>query len=199
MSIEISEVKSLPLYQIMGAPVLALVQAEAQAAQATAEFIERVGFVVSEDDGLDDARDVDHIGQLRMFTFHYQKPGATGGMQDFQVQIPLLSLIPIPSVQVKEAEIEFDVHIHDMYSQDLGSIAHARDSDEGDFLAPQRVGLRAGFDKRGSEYPMKVKMKIEEAHVPSGMLALFKVMDQSINSILIPPKPTPEPIDPPSS
>jgi len=199
MSIEVSEVKSLPLFQIMGAPILALVQAEAQAAQATAEFIERVGFISSEDDPPENARDVDHIGQLRMFTFHYQKPGASGGMETFQVQIPLLSLVPIPSVQVKEAEFEFDVHIHDMYSQDLGSIAHDEESDEGDFLARQRVGLRAGFDKRDFSYPMKVKMKIEEAHVPSGMLALFKVMDQSISSHVMPPTPASETVDPTSS
>ena len=44
MARQISELQSLPFHQIIGAPLLALVQGQAQAAQATAEFIDRIGF-----------------------------------------------------------------------------------------------------------------------------------------------------------
>ena len=39
------ELYSLPFYQILGAPLIALVQADAQAAQISSEFIETIGFI----------------------------------------------------------------------------------------------------------------------------------------------------------
>ena len=47
----IAQSSAMWLYQLIGAPLNALVKAEAQAASTTAEFIERYGFNPPEDPG----------------------------------------------------------------------------------------------------------------------------------------------------
>ena len=57
-----SEINDVPLYQVIGAPLLALVQAEAQSAQATARYIQEIGFENSTENPLE-------FGNLKSITF----------------------------------------------------------------------------------------------------------------------------------
>ncbi|MDC0710178.1 DUF2589 domain-containing protein [Stigmatella sp. ncwal1] len=184
MSMDISKEgggdKSLQFYQLIGAPLTALVQAEAQAAQVTAEFIERIGFeqapaAVSPSS---DKPAVDAPRRLRMLTFHYDKQDKTGKRQTYQVQIPLLSLIPIPAIQIKTAEIEL--------MADIRGVKKARSStqvgDESkDFLSRERLELKMGM--RGGKSPtamqVKVRMNVEQADIPSGLSRLLHTLDES--------------------
>ena len=96
------DLSSVPLYQIIGAPLLALVQAETQAAQATANFIQQVGFYDDEEG----------ISRLKVVTFRYSKTGVDGNPIEFVVEIPVLSIVPIPTISVREATIDFAVEIN---------------------------------------------------------------------------------------
>ena len=44
MAVRLTDPEALHLYQLIGAPLLAVIQAEAQAAQVSADFISRIGF-----------------------------------------------------------------------------------------------------------------------------------------------------------
>jgi hypothetical protein len=99
-----SDITDVPLYQIIGAPLLALVQGEAQAAQATARFIQEIGFESSQDEPL-------QFGRLKTVTFRYSKTSVGGTISQLEVEIPVLSIVPIPTLQIREAEIDFSVEI----------------------------------------------------------------------------------------
>jgi hypothetical protein len=185
MSLEVSKVgggeKSLQFYQLIGAPLTALVQAEAQASQVTAEFIERVGFEppvagVPMTEGSEPAKPPPR--RLRMLTFHYDKQDKTGRRQTYQIQIPLLSLIPIPAIQIKTAEIELTAHIRGV--QKASSTTQIGDSGD-DFLSRDRLELKMGMRgaKNTSALQVRVKMNVEQADIPSGLSRLLHTLDES--------------------
>lgn len=182
MARQISELHSLPFHQIIGAPLLALVQGQTQAVQSTIEFIERVGFVADADAA------EDQLGRLRMVQFSYQKPDDFGEPVDYTVSLPMLSLVQIPGIQIKEAELEFFVKINDVQRTNTVTRASAADADAGDWLAKDRVEFRAAMgsmesgssDQRRTEIQMKVNIKVEQAEVPAGLSRLFGLMEQAV-------------------
>ena len=190
MARQISEMHSLPFYQIVGASLLALVQGQAQAAQATAEFIERVGFVGAGETPNGEADEVgNHLGQLRMAKFSYQKRADDGTAQTSEVEIPILSMIPIPGIQIKEADLEFFVKITDIQKEAAQTAVHSENGNNEEWLAPSRVEFRAAMGRMESaasttehriDFQMKVSMKVEQAEIPTGLAHLFRVMDQAI-------------------
>lgn len=180
---QIQENRSLNLYEVIGAPLLALVQAEAQSAQATAEFIERLGFDRSVTSGEND------LGQLRMITFRYQKPGIDGTPEVFELNIPLLSLLPIPILQVRHADFEFYIRIVDSLTEQDTTVASTGEG--GQFLDPTRKQLRATLGRLPStsttgrtslDANMKINVRMEQADIPMGLSRLLEVMDQSTSS-----------------
>ena len=101
--------KGLSLYEIIGAPLHALVEAETHAARATAEFIRDFGFEKRPSESKGDV--IDDFGKLRTVTFIQEKRERDGELVQYRIEIPLLSLVPIPALQIKDAELEFYVKI----------------------------------------------------------------------------------------
>ena len=193
MARQISEVQSLPFHQLVGAPLLALVEGQAQAAQATVEFIQRVGFLpVETNDGqLADAEAPEsNMGALRMAQFSYQRTDDDGQLQTMNVQVPVLSLVPIPAIQIKEAELEFYIKIADIRREMGHSIASASGDDPEDWASSNKVGFRASIGRmqtstnsqQSTELQMHVKMKVEQADVPEGLLRLLAALDKGFSS-----------------
>lgn len=186
MARQISEIQSLPFYQIIGAPLMAVVQGQTQAAQATAEFIERVGFEPGENK--------EGIGSLRMVVFTYQKPGPDGTSLTYKAEVPILSLVPIPSIQVKRADFEFNVKITDVQVSDTKIAMASQAAESGDWLSNGRTEFRATMGKMMSsaseqqtlDLQMKVTIRAEQADITAGMAHLFRIFDQSISSASIP-------------
>ncbi|WP_436515330.1 DUF2589 domain-containing protein [Ekhidna sp. To15] len=182
MARQLSELQSLPFHQIIGAPILAIVEGQAQSAQATAEFIERVGFKQKEDG------EEEEIGDLRMVTFTYQKPDIDGEQKTYKLELPLLSIVPIPSIEVKEAEMEFNIKVADVQTFDVQSKFGDAEAETADWYSKKKVEFRASMgsmtasEGRKTDIQMNVKMKLEQGELPIGVQQLFRVMEQTINS-----------------
>ena len=107
-----SDYGALTLYQLIGAPLKALIDAEAQAAMATARYIEKVGFdPAPEAEGVAAEPFETPLGDLRTVKFKVRRPDAEGEAAESQVELPLLSMLPIPAMQIKNAELEYAVKI----------------------------------------------------------------------------------------
>src|SRR4051794_35936461 len=87
------------LQDLIAAPVVALLDADAHAARRFADFLGDYGF------GAD--------GALRTFTFHYSRTTPSGQSEVVSVAIPAIALIPLPALQVKDAQFRFGVRILD--------------------------------------------------------------------------------------
>lgn len=186
----------LSLAQLIGAPIHALVDAEAQAAMATARFIRAVGFTGSSDSdgGMGD------LGDLQMARFTRRRRNADGTEEDIEVQIPLLSMLPIPALQIKDAELDYTVKI--VQTEAMPS----REAEVNRLMGPKRMGplreapatLRATFardarpsDRRSVDMLVKMKLRIEQADMPGGLAQLLALATETSRQTPLPP-PEPE-------
>ena len=178
----VTDITSIPLYQILGAPLLAIVQAEIQAAQTTTQFIEQVGFYTEEEaEALGDGH---HYGDLRTVTFSYTKTGVGGQETTFKVSVPIISIVPIPAIQVKEATVDFAVEINDAVELESNTqLSVSPASNQDDSIESRLVMFKAGLASSDSKTAMKVSMTIEQADTAVGMQALYRVMEQGISSV----------------
>jgi hypothetical protein len=189
----ISDPSSVDLYAIIGAPLLAIVQAEAQAAQATASFIEKVGFEPPSGNAGDLA-----YGRLKMLTFTYSKLTAGGDRAVFEVEIPVLSVVPIPSLEVRDATIDFSVEVTDVVRLDEPTAINARatgtaspvdDASDGTpvlgrdrSMNSELVAFKGSLGRHDSSTGLKIHLEVGQAATPTGLLSLFRLMEQGVNA-----------------
>ena len=108
-----SQFSALPMESLIGGPLQAAATAQGTLASITSEFIQNVG--LEDDNGSLKARTV---------AFDYQKPvktsttdpttGAvtdTWDKQDMDLQVPLLTIVKAPNLQVKEVNVTFDMEV----------------------------------------------------------------------------------------
>jgi Protein of unknown function (DUF2589) len=96
----VTSVEALELSQLLGALLGSVVDAQAASARATVDFIEDVGFEVSGTER-----------RMRTVTMRYTKKDENGEFADFEVEVPLLALVNVPSLAVKHAVLTFGYDI----------------------------------------------------------------------------------------
>ncbi len=171
----------LSLAQLIGAPIHALVDAEAQSAMATARFIRSVGFV-GNGDGMGE------LGDLQMARFKRRRSNADGSDEEVEVQIPLLSMLPIPALQIKDAELDYTVKIiqTEALPQRQAEINQLMTTKRQGPLGEPPATLRAAFareqrpgDRRSVDMLLKMKLRIEQADMPAGLAQLLALAGES--------------------
>lgn len=231
MAMQPTDPEAMQLYQIIGAPLLAVIQAEVQAAQVSADFIRRVGFnapplplpagsppegpasppegAAPPEQGGDGAQkakskpedkplqDGGEMGDLKIAEFSIERRDAQGNSQPYVVRVPVLSLYPIPLLQVKNAEFDYNIRI---ISRVPLQSPDQEDVDTGytpskDYLSPDRVELKGmlgpglGRGETTSAMSMRVKIQMEQSDIPAGLTKLLSIMDQNVSATPAPPKP----------
>lgn len=182
---EIRGITSIDLGELIGAPLAAMVEAEARAAMATAEFIEEVGFKDGEVDP-----------QLRMARFRYTKPDASGQPAEFTVEVPLLALMPIPALQIKEATVGLAARITELRAPAKATPTTPAATPTAiptkslllEQIRARRVKIAAqpvaSSGVRGQEvhssYDLDISIKLGQADVTVGLERLLQVLDQAV-------------------
>ena len=104
--------RPLPLEQLIGAPLRALVLGQGIAAQATAAFISEVGFNPRPGPGGEPS--------VRTLEFTYihpvPDPANPGGIINtpVRVSVPLLTVVSMPNVAIAEATVTFGANVVDL-------------------------------------------------------------------------------------
>mgnify|MGYP003571216336 CR=1 FL=1 len=165
--------------------------------QVTARFVRAVGFTgpkEGEPGGMGD------LGDLQMARFTRRRRNADGTEEDVEVQIPLLSMLPIPALQIKDAELDYTVKI--VQTEALPQ----RQAEVNQLIKPQDAGplreppatLRATFarepragDRRSVDMLVKMKLRIEQADMPAGLAQLLALAGETTRQTPLPPPETP--------
>jgi hypothetical protein len=187
--------EALSLAQLIGAPIHALVDAEAQSAMATARFIRSVGFEAPESGAPGD------LGALQMARFKRRRRLADDTEEDYEIEIPLLTLLPIPALQIREADLEYTVKIIQTEAlpeqrRQLVQSLQLKDTLPIDPPATMRAAYtsdttRAG--RRSVDMLLKMKVRIEQADMPAGLARLLNLATESLNQRRLGPPPEPTP------
>lgn len=134
------------------------------------------------------------VGKLRALEFNYRTSDSFG-VHKQKVSIPLLTLVPLPLLQVKEADFDFDIQIIDAVSADKNAtfslkspeIASATQDGASEGLrlrvSMAASNIEAGEDvkrRQGLSANMKVKVKMQQADMPGGLSNLLSLTTNSL-------------------
>ncbi len=174
----------MALHQLISAPLVATLEADAMTTRSYINFLQEVAFEPNPngDPGL---------GKLRTFTFQYMQADGRGKTLK-SVQIPVISLIPIPLLQIKEATFDFEIKILDAVSEtkeeSYSFEEQAPDKQEKNQPLSMRAALapQTGNSKNQRDNSltanMKVKVVMQQADMPSGLANLLSL---SANNMVI--------------
>lgn len=175
------------LHELISAPLVAMVQADALAARATVEFVEDVGFLESAASTAGSPQ----APALRMANFRFRKADETGELKEFEASIPLLALMPIPSLQIREGRVKLAAKIVDVSVETAPAAPSAPPARTvgSKLLAARRLNFvtkpvaSSGSktqETRGS-FDLDIEITMSQADVPVGMEKIFQLMDSAIN------------------
>lgn len=167
----------MELKDLIAGPLVATIEADALSAQRYLDYLFRVAF-----ETYDAASG--KAGKLRMLTFDYNANDITGQYRR-TISIPLLSLIPLPLLQVQEADFDFDIRVLEASSTQQKSVfsfsegTDRKDDTERDFrlrvaMSPShRNGKESYAFGHSMDANMKVHVKMKQADMPGGLSVLL--------------------------
>jgi len=177
----------LELQQLIAGPLIATIEADALSAQKYLHYVMNVAFESYNPQ-------TGETGKLRFLTFSYNEQDGDS-MQRRTVNIPLLTLIPLPLLQVQEADFDFDIKILDAlyekadekFSGEEGRTVNTNPDNRGfkmrASLAPQQSeGKRTGELQQSLTANMKVRVKMRQADMPAGM---SNILHLAANNVMV--------------
>lgn len=139
-------------------------------------------------------RNTGKAGKMRTLDFTYQTQDV-GGPHTQRISIPLLTLVPLPLLQVKEADFDFDIQIVDALSADKdaafslknGSSPEEEESTEGvklrvSMAQASREGKTTEGVRKSLTANMKVKVRMQQADMPGGLSNLLHLTTSNVQS-----------------
>lgn len=131
-------------------------------------------------------------GKLRTLDFTFTSQDVNGTRLQ-RISIPLLTLVPLPLLQVKEADFDFDIQIIDAVSADRDATFSFKkekkqsEENEGDgvklrvSMAPSTVRGNVKTTTQQSLFAnMKIKVKMEQADMPGGLSNLLQLTTNNL-------------------
>lgn len=174
------EFKGLPMESLIGAPLTAACESNLQLAKATAEFIETVGF----------EKDKDGNSQIRTANFAYNAQNEKGEQQKVNIDVPLLSVVQIPSLKVDLVDITFDMEIKTSEESKEEKTTNAKYSVEGSAgWGPFKVKAsvsgsvsahKENTRKTDNSAKYHVQVKASDHGMPEGLARVLDLMNNSI-------------------
>jgi hypothetical protein len=177
----ITAVEALELGQVLGSLLSSIVQAQAESARATVDFVESIGFEAAGD-----------TERMRTVRLRYTKKDENGESAEFEVQVPLLALVNIPSLAVREAKLilSYDVVTASTEASTdpeptLPTLRRLPAATLTGFIRPQSPSTPAG--RRTASLDLEVTL--EQQAVPIGVERLFDLAELGITEEPAPEEP----------
>ena len=217
------ELSSIDFESMIGGPLIAVVNAQAQAALSSVNFIKSVGFKAGES-GDPEAQDT---GEPIYVTFKYPKevapyqpaveavdavaasaegvtpvvaavaaveakPAVPAQIQEMKLEVPILTLLPIPFIRIDEATVDFNAKITTMeykkvdtsFKIDASLEAKARWG-----WGSAKLKVSTSYQRntqQGSKvdrtYSMNVHIKAVQDEMPAGMEKVLGILEDAMRS-----------------
>lgn len=181
---------SLPFGNIIGGPMKAAIEAQALAAQATVDFIQTVGFTTSQPTG------AGSWGSVRTLTFTYSQQDINGSAQTATLNVPVLTVVPIPHLRIDEMTIDFMVKITEEYknSREGSSEAKFDTSATGSFkpwwgqananfnasLSAKHSSSHSSSSRFQTEATMNVHVRAVQDSMPGGLQRMLTILENAV-------------------
>lgn len=185
MPVSGQELATLDFANLIGGPLNAVVQAQAKAAITTANFINEVGFKkkIVNNAPTNDKEPVN-------VTFKYSRRNDNGNNQNFELTVPLITMLPIPYITVNEAEIEFNAKITSVnestITDKVDTVTEFSAGRSFWFVSAslksktsyQKTSVASGKEER--TFDMHVRVLAKNQDMPAGTERLLTILEGSI-------------------
>lgn len=170
---------ALPMEQIIGGPLQAVIKAQSMAASTTANFIKQVGLSTSGTSSV--ARTVD-------FSFDRKKVQDDGSTSNETVNlsVPLLTIIPVPYIRVQEALIDFQCTVSSSTIDTSKSSFGLDVSASGGFFGCD-FSVNASYSTESTHQSevtrtatLKVQVKAVQDQMPAGLSKVLDILQTAI-------------------
>lgn len=173
----------MELKDLISGPLVATIDADSISARRYLNHLLELAFESYD-------RETGEAGKLRTLDFTYGNHDV-GGARMQRVSIPLLTLVPLPLLQVKEADFDFDIRIVDAVSSDKDATFSLKNGTSGDEDSPEGVKLRVSMaanaegnvkstTQQSLSANMKVKVRMEQADMPGGLSNLLHLTTNNL-------------------
>ena len=147
---------------MLGAPLKACVDAQAQAATATSDYIDRVCFKYNPQT---------NVYETETISFTY-----TTDEGEKRITVPLISVMPIPYIQIRHVDLKFAADVSVSDGQLVAKVATENNSDK----AKKEENEEITTDFK-SDLKVDINIKASSADMPMGVARLLQFMQQNIN------------------
>lgn len=177
--------QAIPFGSIIGGPLKACIEAQAMAAQTSWQFIQEVGLNTDPKTGQKEAVNV---------SFQFMQNGRM-----VQLNVPLLTIVPIPYIAIHDIDINFKANI----SASSSSVSEQSSSSALDAGAEVTAGLKVGpfhmdakmnanysskkdskatqESKYSVEYTMDVAIKAGQDSMPAGLAKVLELLGSALD------------------
>lgn len=172
----------MELKDLISGPLVATIDADSLSARRYLNYLFELAFESYD-------KTTGKVGKIRTLDFTY-KSSDVSGKRTQRISLPILTLVPLPLLQVKEADFDFDIQIIDAVSQDKNAtfslsgdnsteksegvklrVSMAPSSGEGSLRSKSQSSLTAN---------MRVKVKMEQADMPGGLSNLLQLATNNL-------------------
>ena len=160
-----SSLKSLPFGNIIGGPLVACVEAQAQAARTSWEFIQNVGLYTEGEEK-----------KTVNVSFQFIKDGHMA-----QITVPLLTIVPIPYIAINSIDINFKANIS-ASAASTETENWARGSMNASYSS-KKDSSATKDSKYSVEYTMDVAVHAGQDSMPAGMAKVLEMLNNSISVV----------------
>jgi len=189
------ELASLDFESMIGGPLVAVVNAQAQSAMATVNFLKEVGFKKPEGDLAIPGQD-SGVGEPIYVTFRYDKEvaDADGGIEvkPFDLTVPVLTMLPIPYLRVEETTISFNAKINSIEYRKTDTnfnVDTATSASAGWLWGSAKLKVSTSYQRSTKEgnsvnrtYSMAVTVRAVQDEIPAGVDRILGILEDSITS-----------------
>lgn len=158
------------LHQLLAAPLAALVRAEALSAMALLDVIGQIGFQPAT------AAAPETLGALRMASFTYPRQLPDGSVRTMTMELPLLSLVPLPVLAVKDGSFVFDVALTGLRAVPPTEAQRASGMSEVALTVALPPTAASGTTAPAPPV-MNVHLNVVRGDFPNGIINLLQVMN----------------------
>lgn len=170
-----SELNNIDFKKMIAGPLQAAVDAQIASSMATIQFINEVGF-----------RDNGGTRELVMVDFSHKRDGVDAEgkpvSKDVSIRVPLLAMLPIPSLRIEQVIIDFNVKLNSVETS-ATSQSFSLDSKVKGGFGPVKFKVSASYKRQSStgvevkkEYALNVNVKAVQDEIPAGLDEILKML-----------------------
>lgn len=172
----VSELNNIDFRKMIGGPLQAAVDAQVASSLATVDFINKVGFT-----GEEGSR------ELVMVDFsHTRKEVDAEGNEvptEINVRVPLLAMLPIPSLRIEHVIIDFNVKLNSVQSASTSDALGVNAEVKGGW-GPVSFKVSASYQRKTAtnvevkkEYALNVNVKAVQDEMPAGLAKILALLE----------------------